>query len=227
MKNAILIRMILFISLYFGLRFFGGELGYKILYPIAQLVTFLHEFGHALGAIITGGSVDAIQINQDGSGFTRTIGGSRAVILMGGYLGSAILGNLLFFIGAKRPQASNWVLKALAVIMIFTGIIWFNSIFTTILLVAFAIVLFYIAKSRIGREVLMFLGLACILYIIQDFNVGPSSDLQAYADIFVVIPTKVWMYIWLFIALILTFFNLRIIFRGKEVTSDGQLEQIS
>ncbi len=222
MKNTILIRLIIFLAVYVILRFYGGELGYKILYPIAQLVTFLHEFGHALGAIITGGSVDAIQINSDGSGFTRTIGGSRAIILMGGYLGSAILGNILFFIGAKRPQASNWTLKALAVIMAFTGIMWFNSLFTTILLGVFAFVLFYISNSKLGREVLMFLGLACILYIIQDFNVGPSSDLQAYADIFVIIPVAIWMYIWLFIALFLTFMNLRIIFRGKESIVEGE-----
>ena len=57
--------------------------------------------------------------------------------------------------------------------MLLTGIIWFNSMFTTIVLIIFAITLFIIAnKTSFGRELLMFLGLASIIYIIQDFNVG-------------------------------------------------------
>ena len=43
----------------------------------------------------------------------------------------------------------------------------------------------------------MFLGLASIIYIVQDFNVGPSSDLKAYAELFIFIPAVAWMYIWL------------------------------
>jgi hypothetical protein len=64
MKLTVLARMLLYLLIYFGLRVFGGEIGYKILYPINLLVTYLHEFGHALGAIITGGSVVEINISQ-------------------------------------------------------------------------------------------------------------------------------------------------------------------
>ncbi|MEL6923842.1 MAG: M50 family metallopeptidase [Bacteroidota bacterium] len=217
MKSNILYRILAILGIYLGLRYFGGEIGAKILYPITLLVTFLHEFGHALGALITGGSVNRVQISQDGSGFTETVGGARAVILMGGYLGSAILGNLLFYLGAKKEKSSEIVLYILAILMLFTGIIWFNSIFTTVVLIVFAVVLFFIAnKTSFSREVLMFLGLATIIYIIQDFNVGPRSDLQKYAELFVVIPSTVWMYIWLAVAVILSFFNLRMIFRSAR-----------
>jgi hypothetical protein len=101
MKNNTLLRILIVLFLYLGIKFFGGEYGRMILYPITLLVTFLHEFGHALGALITGGEVMSIQINPDGSGVTMTRGGSRAVILMGGYIGSAILGNLLFYLGTS------------------------------------------------------------------------------------------------------------------------------
>jgi len=217
MKNNILARILIFLGIYLGLKYFGGEIGAKILYPITLLVTFLHEFGHALGALITGGGVNRVQISQDGSGFTETVGGMRSVILMGGYLGSAILGNLLFYLGAKKEKSSEIVLYVLAVLMAFTGLIWFNSIFTTVVLFIFAGVLIFIAnKTSFSREVLMFLGLATIIYIIQDFNVGPSSDLEKYAEIFVVVPVSFWMYLWLAVAVILSFFNLRMIFKSNR-----------
>ena len=217
MQSSIIYRILGVLGVYLALKYFGGEIGAKILYPITLLVTFLHEFGHALGAIITGGSVDAVQINGDGSGFTVTRGGLRGVVLMGGYLGSAILGNLLFYIGAKKEKSSATALYVLAGLMLLTGFLFFNSLFTTGVLVAFAIVFYFIArKTSFSREVLMFIGLATIIYIIQDFNVGPRSDLEQYAKIFVIIPSFVWMYVWLGVALILSFFNLRMIFKESK-----------
>jgi len=205
------------LAIYLGLSYFGGDIGRKILYPIRLLVTFLHEFGHAIGALISGGEVLDVQINSDGSGFTRSMGGMPSITLMGGYLGSAIFGNLLFLIGARAKKLINPFMILLGVSMLITGFVWFNSIFTTIVLILFALSLFLIVtKTNFSREVLMFFGLACILFIIQDFNVGPSSDLAQYAKIMVIFPAHVWMYIWLGIALILTFFNLRIVFRGGQ-----------
>ncbi len=220
MKKNTLVRIIVILFIYLGLRYFGGSVGRTILYPITLLVTFLHEFGHALGAILTGGSVEALQINENGSGYTKTLGGLRGIILIGGYIGSAILGNLLFYIGARKPRVAHITLYVLASLMLISAFFWFNSFFTTGLLIVFALVLYFIAsKTTFEREVLMFLGLASIIYIVQDFNVGPGSDLKAYADLFVIIPTVVWMYIWLGIVLLLCFANFRLIFKGSRTDS--------
>ncbi len=217
MRSSLLIRIITILGIYLGLKYFGGDIGRKILYPINLFVTFLHEFGHALGAVITGGSVENVQVNQDGSGFTRTIGGNRAVTLMGGYLGSAIFGNILFLVGAKMKPLIKPFIGILASGMIFTAIFWFNSVFTTSFLIGFALILFLIIwKTNFGREVLMFLGLASIIFIIQDFNVGPSSDLKKYAEVMRVLPANIWMYIWLGLAVILFYFNIRIIMKEDK-----------
>jgi len=58
----------------------------------------------------------------------------------------------------------------------------------------------------------MFLGLASVLYIIQDFNVGPKSDLKAYEEVMIFIPAQIWMYIWLAVAVLLFAFNIRLLF---------------
>ncbi len=214
MKNSIIIRMVLILALYFGMTYYGGDIGRKILYPIRLFVTFLHEFGHALGAVVTGGWVEEVQINQDGSGWTRTANGNRPITIMGGYLGSALFGNILFYIGAKWKGMVNVTLLLVVFSMLVTGFYWYNSIFTTAVLVAFSVALCFIAlRTNIGREVLMFLGLASIMYIIQDFNVGPSSDLKAYADVMVILPADIWMYIWLIVVVLLFVMNIRLLLK--------------
>ena len=217
MKSSILIRMLIILAVYFGLTYFGGDIGRKIMYPIRLFVTFLHEFGHALGAVLTGGWVEEVQINQDGSGWTRTANGTRPVTIMGGYLGSALFGNLLFYIGARAKRLVKPMIILVVFSMLVTGFYWFNSLFTTGVLLAFSTVLLLVAlKTDFGREVLMFLGLASVLYIIQDFNVGPKSDLNAYDEVMVFIPATVWMYIWLGVAILLFLFNLRLLFSGTD-----------
>lgn len=61
----------------------------------------------------------------------------------------------------------------------------------------------------------MLLGLASIIYIIQDFNVGPSSDLAQMERELKYIPAKVWMYIWLAIVLAILALNLKMLFSKK------------
>ena len=220
MNNNLFVKILACLGIYLGLTYFGGQYGRIALYPIRMLVTFLHEFGHAFGAVITGGMVDDLQINSDGSGFTVTRGGWRSIIIMGGYIGSAIFGNLLFFIGtlneeSKVPKITTYILAG---IMIFSGIFWFNSFFTTGLLMAFALFLFFIAsKTNLDSPILLFFGLASILHIIQDFNVGPSSDLEMYAEHFVIVPATVWMYIWLAVVVLLFIWNIRLIYRKSQM----------
>jgi hypothetical protein len=211
--NRLLYRVLAIVVVYGILKFMGGSLGQMVLYPVTLLVTFLHEFGHAVGALITGGEVRGLQINRDGSGVTTTAGGNRAIILMGGYLGSAILGNLLFFIGAKKKQLTQITLLILAFIMAVTGLVWFETIESTGLQLGFAAILAIIAlKTNWDQDVLMFLGLAAVLYIIQDFNVGPRSDLAMYEEVVGILPASIWMYFWLIIAGGIFVLNLKSIF---------------
>jgi peptidase M50B-like protein len=215
MKNNTLVRIIIILVVYLAIKYFGGEVGRIVLKPINLFVTYLHEFGHAFGALITGGTVESLQVSADGSGVTTSRGGSRPIIIMGGYIGSAIFGNLLFLIGAKWPKVAQIAIFILASTMAISAIVWHNSLYTSTFLLIFAVALYFIAsKTNLDRDMLMFLGLASIIYIIQDFNVGPGSDLKMYAEEMIFIPAFVWKYIWLAIVVILTFFNFRMIFKG-------------
>ena len=209
--------------LYFLLRFMGGSFGQIILYPITLLVTFLHEFGHAFGAAITGGSVKGMQINSDGSGVTTTLGGSAAVTLIGGYIGSAMFGNLLFYIGAKLPKFHRVTLVFLGGLMLFAGIFWYESAVSTLILIIYGVLLYFIARhAEWVSWALMFFGLASILYIIQDFNFGPSSDLMQFERVVGIFPADLWKYLWLALVVIMFIANMRLIIFNK-----GFLKKIS
>ena len=207
---------ILMLVAYLFIYYLGGA-ARQLLYPVIWLVAFLHETGHALGALVSGGEVVSLQINADGSGVTTSRGGSVALILAGGYIGSAFLGNLLFYIGIRKHRLSQAALYTLAVLMVFSAIKWPSTMESTILLFIYAAVIFFIAaKTNWDQKVVMFFGMASVMYIIQDFQVGPSSDLKAYEEHIGIFPARIWMFIWLLIVLAITFWNLKGTFRGSE-----------
>ncbi len=211
-KRNLVLRTFAILAIYTGLFYFGGASGHKLLVPVTLFVTFLHEFGHAAATILTGGHVTAIQINPDGSGFTQSAGGSGGIILMGGYIGSAIFGNLLFYVGARVRHLAPLLLRLIGILMVISAFFWFHSMTSTVILLLFAAGIYAITRfTNWEDETLMFFGLASVLYIIQDFNVGPSSDLHKYAAIIGLFPAKVWMYIWLIIVILLTAGTLKLV----------------
>src|SRR5918998_5745787 len=83
-------------------------------YPFRLFVTFIHEGGHALAAVLTGNSVQSLSVSFDASGLTETLvapGGffSRFFISSAGYLGAMAFGALLLWL-VRRPVKSSFVL---------------------------------------------------------------------------------------------------------------------
>lgn len=63
-----------------------------LLLPLRYLNTHLHELGHALAALGTGGGVAYIKVFGDGSGVTPVAGGFLPLVASAGYLGAAAAG---------------------------------------------------------------------------------------------------------------------------------------
>ncbi|MBL7814651.1 MAG: M50 family metallopeptidase [Saprospiraceae bacterium] len=212
MKDSLVMKIIAIALIYFLLRFMGGSFGQIVLYPVTLLVTFLHEFGHALAAGLTGGSIKGMQINTDGSGVTTTLGGNQAITLLGGYIGSALFGNLLFYIGAKLPKYHRVTLVFLGGLMVFASIFWYESLQSTVVLILYGVALYFIARhAEWVSWALMFFGIASTLYIIQDFNFGPSSDLAHFETVVGIFPAAIWKYIWLAAVIAMFVYNIRLI----------------
>ena len=205
-----------FTAIYLGLNYFGGEFGRNLLYPIRVFVTFLHELGHAAGALLTGGKVESIVIEPNTGGMTTTLNGNRPITIAGGYIGSALFGNIMVYIGAKQPRLVKPLLGLVIAVLLVTGFVWYKSVFTTFVLCAFAGVLFWAGfKTRYGREILIFLGLASVIYILQDTAYGPSSDLAQFEREMRFFPARGWMLIWFFGAIGMLLLNLKLILGRK------------
>ena len=84
-----------------------------IAYPVRLFVTYVHEAGHSLAALLTGGQVLGFTVSPDGSGLAATAGGNPSLILPAGYLGAALFGSLLFFLANRIPR---WT-RALSILL--------------------------------------------------------------------------------------------------------------
>lgn len=67
-------------------------------FPFRLFVTMIHELGHGVSAVLTGGSFLHFQITSRGAGVAYTQGGWRWVIIQAGYLGTALFGAALLFL---------------------------------------------------------------------------------------------------------------------------------
>src|SRR5437879_8697706 len=77
-------------------------------YPFRIFVTFIHEGGHAIAALVTGNSVQSLSVAMNGSGETYTTQGgmfSQVLVASAGYLGSMAFGALLLVLIRKAIAA--------------------------------------------------------------------------------------------------------------------------
>ncbi|HWN10179.1 MAG TPA: M50 family metallopeptidase [Pyrinomonadaceae bacterium] len=95
-------------------------------YPFRIFVTFIHEGGHAIAAVLTGNSVDSLSVAANASGETYTTQGglfSQMFVSSAGYIGSMAYGALLLIL-IRRSIAARAVLIGSAGIVLALTIIY-------------------------------------------------------------------------------------------------------
>src|SRR5256714_9253164 len=88
-------------------------------YPFRIFVTFIHEGGHAIAALVTGNSVQSLSVAMNGSGETYTTQGgmfSQMLVSSAGYIGAMTYGALLLVL-IRRSVAARVVLVGSAVVV--------------------------------------------------------------------------------------------------------------
>lgn len=88
-----------------------------LLYPVRLFVTFIHEAGHGLAALLTGGRFIEFRLFPNGSGYAITGGGNNLFVLPAGYLGAALFGAVLFYL-VNRFHIARTLAAVLAVALI-------------------------------------------------------------------------------------------------------------
>lgn len=181
------------------------------LLPFDYFNTHLHEFCHALAAVLTGGHVYQIHVFASSAGVTNTSGGFMPVITMAGYLGSSLIGSAMIYTARSDKSCRNW-LFGLAALIFFSNIFWVRGdIVGWPLGVAWGVIVLAAALRLKGDQLLFatqFLAAQqCLnafkslrdLILLSGSNV--PTDAQNMADA-THIPAVVWALLWTGISLI-------------------------
>ena len=198
-----------------------------VTYPFRIFVTFIHEGGHALAALLTGNSVESLSVATNASGETYTaVGGkfSQMFVASAGYLGSMAFGGFLLVLIRKAIAARIVLIGSAALIFGLTfiyglikpamsGVVTSSLPFTilagTLLSLGLVAVAKY-ARARVATFLVSFLAVQCVLNALLDLKTvfflsspfGPTVPTDAVNMANAThIPAVVWSVIWIGIAI--------------------------
>jgi hypothetical protein len=221
-----------------------------LIYPFRIFVTFIHEGGHAIAALLTGNSVQSLSVAMNASGETYTAQGgtfSQMFVSSAGYLGAMTFGALLLVL-IRRAVAARVVLMGSAlVILVLTTVFGFfkplvaaswSSLsgipFTLFAGVALAIGLFAVARfasARVATFVLSMLAVQCILNALLDlktvfflsspFAPAVPNDAVSMANV-THIPAIIWAIIWIVVAFGILLLSLRFYVAAPDRAFDAK-----
>src|SRR5688572_16294375 len=106
-----------------------------LLWPLTILVGMVHESGHALAALLVGGSVDSVSIagNESGQCLSRLPQGvlGLVVVYSAGYVGCALTGGALI-LTTYRYGVRRWMLGAASAWLVLMGLVYGRGLFTVL-----------------------------------------------------------------------------------------------
>src|SRR5690242_11792047 len=161
--QVLLIALAITVILWF-IPFFG-----LVAYPFRLYVTFIHESGHAIMALLTGNRVLSLSVSPNGAGAVYSTSGnwlSTMLVSSAGYLGAMAYGTLLLVL-IRRSVAPRVILYASAIpVLVLTLIYGWGTPFTIIagvLLTAALIAVGRFARPAIAGFLVALLAVQCIV----------------------------------------------------------------
>lgn len=218
-------------------------------YPFRIFVTFIHEGGHAIAALLTGNSVGGLSVAMNASGETYTTRGgliSQTLVASAGYLASMAYGGLLLALIRKAVAARIVLIGSAAVIFgltliygtltpIFSSGALAGIPFTFLAGTSLSLGLVAIAKfasARVATFFVSFLAVQCVLNALLDlktvlflsspFDTSVPTDAVNMANA-TGIPALIWAVIWIAIALAILALAMRIYVVTRDSRSQPDL----
>src|SRR6266852_6751691 len=219
-------------------------------YPFRIFVTFIHEGGHAIAALLTGNSVQSLSVAMNASGETYTTQGgvfSQMLVARAGYLGAMTFGAILLVL-IRRAVAARVVLLGSAVLILVLTTVFglfkpllggsWNSLsgvpFTLVAGVALAIGLVAVARfasARVATFVVSLLAVQCVLNALLDlktvlflsspFAPAVATDAANMASA-TGIPALIWTIVWIVIAFGILTLALRLYVAARDREFDAR-----
>jgi hypothetical protein len=156
-------------------------------YPFRIFVTFIHEGGHAIAAVLTGNSVDSLSVAANASGETYTTQGgvfSQMFVSSAGYIGSMAYGALLLILIRRSIAARAVLIGSAGIVLALTliygvfkpvvsGATWVGIPFTLLagtLLTVGLLALARFAGARLASFFVSFLAVQLVLNALLDLK---------------------------------------------------------
>ena len=218
--RSLLIAALLTIALWF-IPYAG-----VVTYPFRLFVTFIHEGGHALAALLTGNAVRSLTVAPNASGLTETYMTNagltvQAIISSAGYVGAMLFGALLLVL-VRRTVAARLVLAGTALFiglltLVFGFIVPLThfaispfTVVTGMLLTAGLLVGARYLSPKAANFLVGFLAVQCVLNALFDLKdvlfLSVASDAQTDALNMARatgVPAFLWSLIWIGLAFII------------------------
>jgi MFS family permease len=169
-----------------------------LLAPFRWLHIYVHEFGHGIAALLSGGVFDRFEMyTYSGVAYTATSGAlAIAFVCAGGLCGPAVVGGLFLAMG-RNVRWARIALAAFGAFMALSLVLWTRTPFGWAfgaVVAALSLLVAARAKPALAQTALVFLGVQLALSVytgggylftqyvqIQNGHRGPS-DTQAMAD---------------------------------------------
>jgi hypothetical protein len=192
-----------------------------LVYPIKIFVVCLHELGHAVAALLTGGQVVSIQLFPEEGGLTTTRGGWSFIILSAGYVGSLVAGGVLLYLSGYRAWGRR-LMVMLGVLLVVSTLMFFRNGFAVLYGLLAAAAMFFSAyrlPAEVNAYIVRFIAVASCLYAILDirsdlFITGIPAEAAIVNDAVALsqltgLPAILWAVLWMAVSLLLLAYFLR------------------
>ncbi len=175
-----------------------------VMIPLKILIVFFHELSHGLAALLTGGSIESISISPQQGGLTTTRGGWGFAITSTGYLGSLLIGVLLY-LSALKTKADKLIMGALGATMLLVAALYMRELFALGFTIAAGAAMLASAKylpENINDAALRVLGLVSMGYVPFDILSDTIIRSNLRSDAYTLstqtgLPTVLWGGLWL------------------------------
>jgi hypothetical protein len=218
-------------------------------YPFRIFVTFIHEGGHALAALLTGNSVASLSVATNASGETYTTQGgiiSQIFISSAGYIGSMAFGALLLIV-IRKAVAARIVLLGCGILVFAMTMIygfikplfWMNAwsgipftLFAGLIISVGLVLIARFASARVASFFVSFLAVQCVLNALFDLKTvfflsspfAPSVQTDALNMANATgIPAIFWTVAWIAFALGILWFAMRLYVARRESSYQADL----
>eukprot|EP00179_Madagascaria_erythrocladioides_P008114 CAMPEP_0198323678 /NCGR_PEP_ID=MMETSP1450-20131203/11851_1 /TAXON_ID=753684 ORGANISM="Madagascaria erythrocladiodes, Strain CCMP3234" /NCGR_SAMPLE_ID=MMETSP1450 /ASSEMBLY_ACC=CAM_ASM_001115 /LENGTH=230 /DNA_ID=CAMNT_0044027407 /DNA_START=90 /DNA_END=782 /DNA_ORIENTATION=+ len=177
-----------------------------LLKPLKLVVIAIHEFSHAAAGLLTGASIEGVQVSADEGGATTMRGGIRCITLPAGYLGSNFWGGMMIF--CARNDLAAQIIAGLLAAALLAVLFWADTWLTRGLVLFFLGLVAAFWAIQILTDVasltyfVLFVGVLTCLYTIFDIYDDlirrrvNESDASMFARECPCLPAQGWGLLW-------------------------------